>query len=86
MFDIQTFQIESKLVPSPIEYNVLLPKNYNTSNENYPLMLFLHGGGPNNQQHLRLTGPSIWDMWEREILPEMLVVTPLCERCFYMDY
>lgn len=86
MFDIQTFQIESKLVPSPIEYNVLLPKNYNTSNENYPLMVFLHGGGPNNQQHLRLTGPSIWDMWERETLPEMLVVTPLCKRCFYMDY
>jgi S-formylglutathione hydrolase len=85
MDNIQTFQIETGLVPSPIEYDVLLPKTYNTSTEKYPLMLYLHGGG-GNRQHLKLTGPSIWEMWEEKTLPEMVIITPFCERCFYMDY
>ncbi|MHA2180663.1 MAG: alpha/beta hydrolase-fold protein [Promethearchaeota archaeon] len=86
MINIKTFQIETKLVPSPIQYDVLFPKSYDTSNEKYPLMLFLHGGGPLRHQHLKNTGSGIWEMWEQNIVPEMVVVTPLCARCFYMDY
>lgn len=83
---IKTFQIKSKFVPSPVDYDVLLPKTYETSSENYPLMLFLHGGGPMRHQHLKNTGPRIREMWEQKIVPEMVVVTPLCGRCMYMDY
>jgi S-formylglutathione hydrolase len=86
MVNLQTFQIETDLVPSPIQYDVLLPKSYDSSNEKYPLMLFLHGGGPRDHEHLKNTGPRIWEMWEQKMVPEMVVVTPLCDRCFYMDY
>ena len=86
MENLQTFQIETNLVPSPVQYDVLLPKTYEESNKKYPLMLFLHGGGLKRHMHLKNTGPQIWDMWEKKIMPEMVVVTPLCERCFYMDY
>lgn len=86
MENIQTFQIETNLVQSPVNYDVLLPKSYNTSNKKLPLMLFLHGGGPLRHQHLKNTSRQIWDMWEKKITPEMVIVTPLCERCFYMDY
>ena len=86
MVDIKTFQIESALVPGSIQYDVLFPKDYKTSKEKYPLMLFLHGGGPTRHDHLKNIGPRIWEMWEQKIAPEMVVVTPLCARCFYMDY
>jgi S-formylglutathione hydrolase len=49
-------------------------------------MLFLHGGGPLRHQHLKNNAPLIGEMWEKNIVPEMVVVTPLCARCFYMDY
>jgi len=84
--DVQTFQIDTDLVPSPAQYDVLLPKSYGKSNMKYPLMLFLHGGGPKRHFHLKNTGPRIWEMWEKKIIPEMVVVTPLCKRCMYMDY
>jgi S-formylglutathione hydrolase len=86
MVNIQTFEIETNLVPSPVQYDVLFPKNYEDLDKKYPLMLFLHGGGPNRHMHLKNTGPQIWSMWEKKIVPEMVIVTPLCDRCYYMDY
>ena len=38
-------KIETKLLPAPVEFNVLLPDVYNTTKEPLPLLLFLHGGG-----------------------------------------
>ncbi len=53
----------------------------------FPLgQLFLHGGGPMRHQHLKNWSSRIWKMWKQNIIPEMVVVTPLCARCFYMDY
>ena len=83
---IKTFQIESEFVPSPVEYDVLFPKEYENSNKAYPLMLFLHGGGNQDRNFLKLIGPIIWDLWEEKIVPEMVVVTPNCDRSLYMDY
>jgi len=83
---IKTIQIESKFVPSPVEYNVLFPKEYENSEETYPLMLFLHGGGNRDNNLLNLMGPVIWDIWEKKITPEMVVITPNCNRSLYMDY
>ncbi len=37
-------KLESKLVPSPVEFAVLLPDGYETAKEPLPLLLFLHGG------------------------------------------
>lgn len=83
---IKTFQIESELVPSPVKYDVLFPKEYENSNETYPLMLFLHGGGAQGKNLLNQIGPVIWDIWEKKIAPEMVIVTPNCNRSLYMDY
>lgn len=87
MVNLQTFQIDSNLVPGPISYEVLFPPTYDNSNDEYPLMLFLHGGGPRRHEDIRRHHtPRIWDMWEKNIIPEMVIVTPLCTRCFYMNY
>jgi len=83
---IKRFQIESEFVPSPVEYDVLFPKEYKKSDKVYPLMLFLHGGGNQDSNFLNLRGPIIWDLWEKEIAPEMVIVTPNCNRSLYMDY
>ncbi len=83
---IKTFQIKSEFVPSPVEYDVLLPKGYENSNKTYPLMLFLHGGGNRDSNFLNRIGPVIWDTWEKKNAPEMVIVTPNCNRSLYMDY
>ena len=83
---IKRFQIESHFVPSPVEYDVLFPKEYEKADKVYPLMLFLHGGGNQDSNFLNLTGPVIWDLWEKQVVPEMVIVTPNCSRSLYMDY
>jgi len=83
---IKRFQIESDFVPSPVEYDVLFPKEYENSDKVYPLMLLLHGGGNQDRNFLNLIGPIIWDLWEEMIVPEMVIVTPNCNRSLYMDY
>jgi len=83
---IKTFQKESEFVPSPVSYDVLFPKEYENSEETYPLMFFLHGGGNRDSNFLNLIGPVIWDIWEKKIAPKMVIVTPNCNRSLYMDY
>ena len=38
-------KLETKLIPAPVEFNVLLPDGYETAKDPLPLLLFLHGGG-----------------------------------------
>ena len=83
---MKRFRIKSEFVPSPVEYDVLYPKGYENSDKTYPLMLFLHGGGNQDSNFLNLIGPEIWDLWEKKMVPEMVVVTPNCNRSLYMDY
>jgi len=78
-------KIESKLVPSPLEYNVLLPDGYETAKDPVPLLLFLHGGGGDRSFLARMRG-IIDDMWKAGTLPKMVIVTPSASRSFYMDY
>ena len=78
--------MESEFVPSPVEYDVLFPKEYENTDNIYPLMLFLHGGGNQDSNFLNLIGPVIWDIWEKKLVPEMVIVTPNCNRSLYMDY
>ena len=64
----------------------MFPKGYDNTEESYPLMLFLHGGGNKSNVFLNSIGPMIWDLWEKKIVPEMVIVTPSCHRSLYMDY
>jgi S-formylglutathione hydrolase len=78
-------KIETKLVPTPVEYNVLLPDGYDTIKEPLPLLLFLHGGG-GDRDFLNRMRAIIDDMWKAGSLPKMVIVTPSASRSFYMDY
>jgi S-formylglutathione hydrolase len=48
-------------------------------------MLLLHGGGYMGflKNNIR---PLIRDIWKKELLFDMILVTPHCDRSFYMDY
>ncbi|MBI1760731.1 MAG: alpha/beta hydrolase [Acidobacteria bacterium] len=78
-------KLESKLLPQPVEYNVLLPDGYDAAKEPLPLLLFLHGGG--GDRNFLTRSRSIFDeLWKAGTLPPMVVVTPSAGRSFYMDY
>jgi S-formylglutathione hydrolase len=77
-------KVETKLVPGPVEYAVLLPDSYETEKD-LPLLFLLHGGGGDKSFLARMR--SVFDeMWKAGALPQMLIVTPSAGRSFYMDY
>src|SRR5262245_35369220 len=78
-------KVDTKLVPSPVEYNALLPDGYDSAKEPLPLLLFLHGGGGDRGFLTRLRR-TIDEMWSAGTLPKMVIVTPSASRSFYMDY
>ncbi len=78
-------KLETRLVPSPLEYAVLLPDGYEAAKEPLPLLLFLHGGG-GDKSFLTRMRPVIEEMWKAGTLPPMVLVTPSAARSFYMDY
>jgi S-formylglutathione hydrolase len=78
-------EIVSDLVPSPVEFSILLPGGYEEAMEKFPLLFFLHGGA-SDRSHLEIMRPLIEWLWEKEYLPGMVVVTPSVQRSFYMDY
>lgn len=78
--------LQSDLVPGPVEYYALLPPGYDDLSEPIPLVLHLHGGGGSRDQ-LQGQEPRFAAMWEAGTLPPMVIVTPsVTPRCFYMDY
>jgi S-formylglutathione hydrolase len=77
-------KVETKLVPSPVEYAALLPDGYEQAKD-LPLLFFLHGGG-GDKSFLARMRPTINEMWKAGTLPPMVVVTPSAARSFYMDY
>ena len=78
-------KIETKLLPGPVEFNVLLPDGYEAAKEPFPLLFFLHGGGGDRGFLVRMRA-IVDDMWKAGTLPKMVVVTPSAGRSFYMDY
>lgn len=78
-------KIETKLLPGPVEFSVLLPDGYESAKEPLPLLLFLHGGGGDRTFLTRMRA-IIDDMWKSGALPKIVVVTPSAGRSFYMDY
>lgn len=78
-------KLDSKLVPSPVEFAVLLPDGYESAKEPLPLLLFLHGGD-GDKSFLARMRPIIEEMWKAQTLPPMVIVTPSVTRSFYMDF
>lgn len=82
---LETGEIQTKLVPSPAKYTVLLPPGYDAEAAPYPLLFLLHGGGGDNN-FLALMRPTIEAAWAAGDIPPLVVVTPDAKRSFYMDY
>ncbi len=83
---IVELEMPNDLVPSPVQFSVLLPANYDTSTEPFPLLLNLHGGG-GNRDMLKLQKGIFDDVWQDGSVPPMVVAMPSAtERGFYMDF
>ena len=63
-------KVETKLVPSPVEYAALLPDGYEAMKDPLPLLLFLHGGG-GDKGFLGRMRPVFDEMWKSGALPPM---------------
>jgi S-formylglutathione hydrolase len=84
--ELVTSTLETRLVPSPVTFSVLLPPSYEEEGDRtYPLLLWLHGGS-GDHRYLRGSAPTFARMWSEGTLPEMVVVTPTATQTQYMDY
>lgn len=85
-FKRQDLTVETRLVPSPLEYSVLLPAGYEEAKEPYPLLLNLHGGRGSRDGIVRIV-PALQQAVEKGSVPPMVVVMPsVTTRAFYMDF
>ncbi len=82
---LATGKFETKLIPKPLSYTVLLPDGYDSLAQPVPMLYFLHGGGGDNE-FLKKQKSVFDELWNAGKLPKLVVVTPDCERSFYMDY
>jgi S-formylglutathione hydrolase len=84
--ELRQGDVESTIVPSPVEYNILLPEDYESAGEPFPLVLFLHGG-TGDRSHLTMLRPLVEELWKDGSLRKMVLVTPsVTKRSFYMDF
>jgi S-formylglutathione hydrolase len=81
---LETIELASKLVPSPVKVAVLLPDGYRPD-QKLPLVLMLHGGGGDNT-FLSQMRPIVEAAWSAGDLPPLVAVTPDVDRSLYMDF
>lgn len=81
---LETIELSSKLVPSPVKVAVLLPDGYQAG-QKLPLILMLHGGG-GDEGFLTQMRPIVEAAWAANEVAPAVVVTPNVQRSLYMDY
>jgi len=77
----------SKILGHPVAYCVLLPPSYDTEkSRRYPILYLLHGLGDNEQMLIHSGGFNlVEDLWERNYLGDLLIVTPDGGSSFYIN-
>lgn len=78
-------ELESSIVPSPVEYAVVAPSGFRQM-RNLPVVVNLHGGGGNREALVR-QAPAWQRWWETGAIPPAIVVMPsVTARGFYMNF
>jgi len=78
--------VSTNLVPGPVLYSVLLPDGYRESEQPFPLLLDLHGGG-GDRRYLGQMQSVYEQLWRTDQLPPLVVATPsVTPRGLYMDF
>jgi S-formylglutathione hydrolase len=77
--------LETDLVPSPVEYAVLLPDGYREDGDPLPLLINLHGGQRDRSQ-LTQSQPLFDLVWADGTLPPVVVAMPSAGLSFYLNY
>jgi S-formylglutathione hydrolase FrmB len=76
----------SKILGHPVPYCVILPPSYDSKNQRYPILYFLHGLGSNAQLLIDQGGMDLVnDLWAQNKIGEFLIVTPDAGRSFYIN-
>jgi S-formylglutathione hydrolase len=83
---LSAHQLETDLVPSPVEYRILRPspRVAPAPARGLPLLVFLHGGG-GSAEFLDTLVPIFEGLWTGGTIPPMVVATPSAGRNFYLD-
>lgn len=77
---------ESQVMQTTVGYSVVLPPGYETSQERYPVVYWLHGGGGNESSSLA-TARSWQELYSRdESSQRVILVYPNGFRSGYMDH
>lgn len=77
-------EIDTDLVPGPLEYAVLVPGDADSATD-LPLLVLLHGGNGSRDLLVQMQ-PAIERAWHDGTLPPAVVITPSCRRSFYMNF
>jgi S-formylglutathione hydrolase len=83
--ELVTAQMQTNLLPHPLQYTVLLPDGYDPTGPPLPLLFLLHGGTGDNG-FLTNVRAVVDSRWAAGSLPKLIAVTPNAERSFYMDF
>ena len=79
-------EMETKLVPSPARFDVLLPPNYETLEEPLPIVIWLHGGGSGVDHLERRIREHVESAWALGILSPAVILTPITGSSYYIDW
>lgn len=75
-------EIETRLVPGPVEYATLVATDGDTTDA--PVLIWLHGGG-GSRRFLETCQAQFFTCWADRSLPGMVVATPSAGWSFYLD-
>lgn len=76
---------ESSAMQTTVGYSVVLPPGYADSQERYPVVYWLHGGGGNESSSLS-TARSWRELYEADAIRPVILVYPSAFRSGYMDH
>jgi len=78
-------ELASQVVPSPVQYSVLVPDGYAEAAETYPFVLVMHGGG-GSRRMLQELQPGIEKLWAEGALPPFVAAcASVTTGRIYMD-